>query len=220
VQDARFDTTTLSDPAVGSTPAVRLGTGRTVLVLLHQTDGGGLCGWLPFMPVAAAAGYTTLALDLCRYGAAKCRKVDEGTFTDADQTDPVRMAVRYAREKLRARHVVVMGASMGGSVALMSGVVIDGLAAVVDLSGPLDWPGVEVAGGGSALAVPSMIAMADTEGTDAVTGARRLARRAPAGSIFVGAPTGHGWDLVTDPDGIGSPLAADLFAWLGTHTAS
>ncbi len=160
-------------------PAARLGEGRTALVLLPQTDGNGLCGWLPFMPVAAAAGYATLAIDLCQYGA-QCRAVDEGTFTDADQTDPVEVAVRYAREELGARRVVVMGASMGGSVALMSAVAVRGLAAVVDLSGPLDWPGVEVARGGRAVPVPALVAMADHRGR------RRGGRRPGAGGAGPG----------------------------------
>src|SRR4249919_2117039 len=68
VIEAPFDPTTVRDPAVGRIPAVRLGRGRVVVVLLHQTDGNGLCGWLPFMPAAADAGLAVLAIDLCRYG--------------------------------------------------------------------------------------------------------------------------------------------------------
>lgn len=213
VQASTYEPLTLADPEVGSVPAARLGEGRTALVLLPQTDGNGLCGWLPFMPVAAAAGYATLAVDLCQYGA-QCLAVDAGTFTDADQTDPVEVAVRYAREELGARRVVVMGASMGGSVALMSAVAVPGLTAVVDLSGPLDWPGVEVARGGRAVPVPALVAMASTEGDDAVAGARAVAERAPEGSAFLAAETGHGWDLVTDPEGEPTPLAAEVLAWL------
>ena len=97
VLEAPFEPITLRDPAVGRIPAVRLGRGRVVVVLLHQTDGNGLCGWLPFMPAAADAGLTVLAIDLCRYGESDCRAVAEGTFTDADQTDPVAVAVEHAR---------------------------------------------------------------------------------------------------------------------------
>jgi pimeloyl-ACP methyl ester carboxylesterase len=219
VQAAAYQPLTLTDPAVGRIPAVRLGAGRTALVLLHQTDGNGLCGWLPFLPVAAAAGYTTLAVDLCRYGEARCRKVDDGTFADADQVDPVRLAVRYARERLGARRVVVVGASMGGAVALMSGVAVPGLAGVVDLSGPADWPGVDVARGGRALPVPALVAMADTEGEEAVTRARAVAERAPAGSAFLAAEHSHGWDLLTDADGVATPLAGQLLAWLADLTS-
>lgn len=218
VQGAKFHTATLNDPQIGTTPAARLGNAETVLVLLHQTDDGGLCGWLRFMPAAAAAGYTTLAIDLCEYGEAQCRKVDRGTFTDAEQIDPVVMAVRYAHEELRAKHVVVMGASMGGSVALMSGTAIRGLTAVVDLSGPLEWRGSQVVRGGRALKVPTLVAMADSEGADVVNGARRLVQQAPRGSTFLAAQRGHGRELVTDTEGVETPLAADIFAWLATQT--
>ena len=138
VLEAPFEPTTLRDPAVGRIPAVRLGRGRVVVVLLHQTDGNGLCGWLPFMPAAADAGLTVLAIDLCRYGESDCRAVADGTFTDADQTDPVAVAVDYARTELHAERVVVAGASMGGSVALMSAATLPGIDAAVDLSGPVE----------------------------------------------------------------------------------
>ncbi|QIG41696.1 alpha/beta hydrolase [Nocardioides anomalus] len=220
VQGASYEPLTLTDPAVGRIPAVRLGTGSTALVLLHQTDGNGLCGWLPFLPIAAAAGYTTLAVDLCRYGEARCRKVDDGTFTDADQVDPARLAVRYAREQLGARRVVVVGASMGGAVALMTGVAVPGLAGVVDLSGPADWPGLGTARGGRALPVPVLVAMADTEGAEAVAAARAVAAHAPAGSAFLAAPTSHGWDLVTGPEGEATPLTGPLLAWLAERTSA
>ena len=78
VLEAPFKPITLRDPAVGRIPAVRLGRGRVVVVLLHQTDGNGLCGWLPFMPAAADAGLAVLAIDLCRYGESDCRAVSRG----------------------------------------------------------------------------------------------------------------------------------------------
>ena len=78
------------------------------------------------MPAAAEAGLAVLAIDLCRYGESDCRAVADGTFTDADQTDAVAVAVEHARTKLHAERVVVAGASMGGSVALMSAATLAG----------------------------------------------------------------------------------------------
>src|SRR5690348_16415841 len=54
----------LRDPAVGRIPSVTAGSGRTVAVLLHQTDGNGLCGWLEHVPQLAGAGVAVLAIDL------------------------------------------------------------------------------------------------------------------------------------------------------------
>ena len=95
--DVRFGYQVLTDPAVGRIPAAMIGSGRTVAVLLHQTDGNGLCGWLEYAArIGAQRGLTALAIDLCQYGDARCR-------TGLPQTDPVELAVRHAREDLHAR---------------------------------------------------------------------------------------------------------------------
>ena len=218
VLEAPFDYTTLRDPDVGRIPAVRLGRGRVAVVLLHQTDGNGLCGWLPFLPAAADAGLTVLAIDLCRYGESDCRAVAQGSFTDADQTDAVSVAVHYARTELHAERVVVAGASMGGSVALMSAATLPGIDAAVDLSGPVDWDGMDVVRRGRALDVPVLVAMATSEGPEQAAGAREIVARAPAGSALLTPDAGHGYVLLTDADGAVLPLAEDVLRWIGKHT--
>ena len=214
VLEAPFEPTTLRDPAVGRIPAVRLGRGRVVVVLLHQTDGNGLCGWLPFMPAAADAGLTVLAIDLCRYGESDCRAVADGTFTDADQTDPVAVAVDYARTELHAERVAVAGASMGGSVALMSAATLPGIDAAVDLSGPVEWDGMDVVRRGRALDVPVLVAMATSEGPDEAAGAQDIVANAPAGSALLTPEAGHGYVLLNDTEGAVLPLAADVLRWI------
>ena len=191
----------LRDPAVGRIPSVTAGSGRTVAVLLHQTDGNGLCGWLEHVPaLVAEPGVAVLAVDLCQYGAAACRR-------GVPATDAVAMAVAHARRAMHARRVVLVGASMGGSVALMSAASLDGIDAAVDLSGPVDWPGMEQVRGGRAIAVPVLVAMAADEGPDQVGGAKRIVAHAPDGSRFLPAATGHGYDLL-------EPLGADVRAWV------
>ena len=218
VLEAPFDPITLRDPAVGKIPAVRLGRGRDVVVLLHQTDRNGLCGWLPFMPAAAEAGLAVLAIDLCRYGESDCRAVAEGTFTDADQTDPVAVAVDYARTELHADRVVVAGASMGGSVALMSAATLPGVDAAVDLSGPVEWEGMDVVRRGRALDVPVLVAMATSEGSEEAAGAQEIVANAPAGSAVLTPEGGHGYDLLNDSEGAVLPLAEDVLRWIKRHT--
>jgi pimeloyl-ACP methyl ester carboxylesterase len=217
VRAAPFAPTVLRDRQVGRAPAVRLGRGRVAVVLLHQTDGNGLCGWLPFMPVAAEAGFAVLAIDLCRYGESDCTAVAEGTYTDADQTDAVAVAVRYARERLHARRVVVMGASMGGSVALMSAATLDGVDAVVDVSGPVDWGGMDVVRRGHALDVPAFVAMSVSEGPEEAAGAAEIVANAPSGSRLVTPDSGHGYVLLNDTEGAAVPLAREVLAWIGQH---
>jgi hypothetical protein len=48
--------------------------------------------------------------------------------------------------------------------------------------------------------------MSETEGREQVEGARRIVAHAPAGSRFLPAAAGHGYDLV-------EPLGADVLAW-------
>ena len=214
VLDAPFEPTTLRDPAVGKLPAVRLGEGTVAVVLLHQTDGNGLCGWLPFMPAAADAGFAVLAIDLCRYGESDCRAVNDQTFTDADQTDPVAVAIHHARTKLGADEVVVMGASMGGSVALMSAATLPGIDAAVDLSGPVEWDGMDVVRRGRALDVPVLVAMATSEGPEEAAGAQEIVANAPAGSELLTPDAGHGYVLLNDTEGAPLPLATDVLTWI------
>jgi pimeloyl-ACP methyl ester carboxylesterase len=214
VRRARFDPLVLRDPAVGRIPAVRLGEGRVAVVLLHQTDGNGLCGWLPFMPALAEAGYAVLAIDLCSYGRSDCRAVTDGTFTDADQTDPVGLALRYARSTMRADRVAVVGASMGGSVALMSAATLPGVDVAVDLSGPVDWAGLDVVRRGRALRVPVLVAMATSEGPEQAAGAQEIVANAPAGSGLLTPDAGHGYALLNDVEGGLRPLSTDVLDWL------
>ncbi|GAA4090802.1 alpha/beta hydrolase [Nocardioides kongjuensis] len=206
-----FEPTVLKDPDVGRVPAVTAGSGSTVAVLLHQTDGNGLCGWLAYAAdLVAQPGVQVLAIDLCGYGEAKCRGDRRGTR----QVDAVDVAVREARTRLGATRVVVVGASMGGSVALMTAATNPDVDAAVDLSGPVDWKGIEVVDGGRALTVPVLVAMADSEGEDQVSGARAIVDRAPDGSRFEAADSGHGYDLLLDADAQPLPLAETVAAWI------
>ena len=109
-----------------------------------------------------------------------CRAAADGTFTDAAQTDPVAVAVDHARTELHAERVVVAGASMGGSVALMSAATLPGVDAAVDLSGPVEWEGMEVVRRGRALDVPVLVAMATSEGPEEAAGAQEIVANAPA----------------------------------------
>ncbi len=208
----------LHDQAIGTIPAVAAGTGRTVVVLLHQTDGGGLCGWLEFATTLADdPALAVLAIDLCRYGESRCRAVTNGTFRDADQVDPVALAVRYARASMGAERVVVLGASMGGSVALMAAATVPGIDTAINLSGPVDWAGMEAIRMGKELPVPVLFAMADPEGPDQVNGARRIVSNAPTGSEFLPAEAGHGYELLNAMDGSLTPIAERVLRWIAAE---
>lgn len=172
-------------------PAARFGSrADTVLVLLHQTDTT-RCGWGGFGIAAVRAGMAALAPDLCGYGDSNCNQ----RFI-RDPAAQVRLAAAFARERMQARHVVVVGASMGGSQtvrAVAAGVDAD---AFVDVSGPSSWDGVELIDLADRLRVPGLVIMADSEARQAVQDAEALAKA--SGARFLGAPAGHGVDLLND----------------------
>lgn len=192
----------LTDPAIGRIPAVTAGKGRTVALLLHQTDGGALCGWLEYIPaLLKEPNVAVLAVDVCRYGVAVCK---EGV----EAIDVVAMAVRHAREEMGADRVVPVGASMGGSLSLMAAASVDGVDAAVNLSGSIDWPGMEeMIRMGRGIRVPVMVAQADDEGSEQVAIGKKIVANAPKGSRFLPYEAGHGWELV-------EPFIDDLRAWI------
>jgi pimeloyl-ACP methyl ester carboxylesterase len=203
-----FEYLKLRDRAMGQTPAITAGSGRTVVVLLHQTDGGGLCGWLEFATTLATdPELSVLAIDLCGYGESRCT-------ADAEPVDPVELALRHARAHLKAERIIMMGASMGGSVALISAATLPGIDSAIDLSGPVEWQGMEAVREGKKLPVPVLVAMADDEGTDQVSGAQRIVDNAPAGSEFLPAEAGHGYELLNEMDGSITPIGERVLRWL------
>jgi len=172
--------------------AAEEGSGRTVLVLLHQTDGGGRCGWGPFGNAVAAAGMTALAFDQCGYGDADCSVPDPH-----DPLPQVRLALAFAREQLGATRVVLVGASMGGSrvvQAVAGGAHVDAWA---DISGPSEFDGVALAPLATRITTPGLVALAaDTDGRDQADAAQALA--VASGATWVMAEEGHGYALLTD----------------------
>ncbi len=169
--------------------------GGVAMVLLHQTDEGGLCGWAPFASVAAREGIPSVAFDLCGYGETDCAPTSMG-----DVATQVRLAARLARRELGARRIVVVGASMGGSQtvrALAQGFPARGW---VDVSGPGEWQGDTLLDLAPGVGVPGLVVQARSDGAASYADARRLAQR--TGSRFVDGGSGHGFELLTDDDGL------------------
>ena len=107
-----------------------LGSSGTSAGLLHQTDGYGLCGFLFYADYLAEHGVRVVAMDLCGYGQSLCVGRPLGN-DPAGQVKVVTDAVRADG----ATRVVLVGASMGGSVSLTAAKAVEA-DAIVDLSGP------------------------------------------------------------------------------------
>lgn len=191
-EGAELEALTLSGSTGGDIEAARIGpaTGATVAVLLPQITG--MCGWGRWASAVQDAGLTSLLVNPCGYGESVCTPEQ-----DADPLNEVAAAVATARGELGADRVVLVGASMGGSLTVIAAAGGADIDAWADVSGPSSWEAVELAGLADRLPEPGLVVMAPSDGRQAFRDARALARAAGVG--FVPGRDGHGWDLLVDP---------------------
>jgi pimeloyl-ACP methyl ester carboxylesterase len=189
--------------------AAEVGSGLKGIVLVHESGAQALCGWWPFAVHLADMGFHVLLFDLRCYGVSGCPRVAKRDDFVAD--------VAAAAAKLRslgAASVEVVGASMGGSVALVSGARVSHLAAVADLSGDelsrrFGRKGHRLTAVQAArrLRLPVLFAVAKQDPFVHVAAVRSLYRHVRArGKVLsiLPATEGHGWDLLQRSDGSGS----------------
>ena len=193
-------------------PTVVVGSGPTVAVLLHQTDGNGLCGWWPYAERLARDGVRSLLFDLCGYGDASC---PDEAFAD-DPVAQVAAAVGWARSH-GARRVVLVGASMGGAIALGAAPAVSA-DAVVDLSGPASWGSLDSVRALSRLTVPTLVAISRSTDRSDFDALQAAFPAVPATTkLFRSVDSGHGWDmlriLASGPPQW-TPLADLVSAWI------
>lgn len=203
----------LKGPGAARLPAAVLGAGPTTAVFLHQTDGNGLCGWWPYAAwLTSHYKVKAVLLDLCNYNSrAVC---PEQTFAD-NQRAQVAVGMRFARS-LGASRVVLVGASMGGALALASARET-AATAVVDLSGPPGWGNAEASQAAPQLKVPLLVAASPTDGDVDYPALQKAFALDPTQPKRFLSPAGgaHGWDLVQNPAGTGwSPLASQVARWI------
>lgn len=171
------------------------GNGRTSVVLGHQIDGDQR-DWWDFAELLADEGYRALTIDFRSY----CPEEGAGCSGDGTTGDAWRDLVAGARW-LRGRgadRVVVIGASMGGTAAVVAasegGADVDG---VVALSAPVECCGmIATPASVGGIDVPSLFIAGRLDG-DAPTSARQLARWAgPSGEGVILDSGEHGVDLL------------------------
>ena len=204
--------TTFAGPDGSTMAGAVLGDGPDVAVFLHQTAPSGFCGFATYAEWAASHGVRAVLVDLCGWGRSSCR----GPFA-SDAQAQVRLLVDWARGH-DARRVTLVGASMGGAIALGVGQRA-GADAVVDLSGPADWEGVPTAGEAArSTTVPLLVAVAPGDREMDPPALRAAVRASPSRHKgFVSAPDGHGWGLLNDgtlAEPVWTPLARDVLAWV------
>jgi pimeloyl-ACP methyl ester carboxylesterase len=198
-----------------------VGTGRVGVVLLHEYPGP-MCGWWPYAVYLAHHGVRALLFDFRCFGLSSCPRGGKG-----DPVADVAAAIRVLREH-GARSVAVLGASLGGVVAVMGGAALHP-SAVVDLSGERNLgqllPGVTLNSltAASDLRVPALFVVARQDRYVSVADMRAIYRRARSSTkrlTVMPAAAGHGWDMLLGAGGGWSPLAHEVLAFVKSDTAS
>jgi len=147
-----------------------------------------------------AAGAKVVLVDFCGYGASTC---PAGSPWESDYVAQVTAVVSGVRAK-GARRITLVGASLGGTVAL--GAAGPTRAdAVVDLSG-FDFLGLTTTAPLARLKVPVLAAGSRDELADTDRLAREVAASPAPVKHFVQAVTGHGWSLMAETPLEGAPL--------------
>lgn len=129
--------------------AALLGQGRHGVVLVHQSDGD-VCQWLPYARELVRDGYFVLDLDLTTSGSVQ--------YEGVQQPNPLGLSVSAAAGYLRkqgAGKVVLVGASMGGTASLAAAAITrPRVDAVVSLSAPAEYAGIDARTAAGLLRVP------------------------------------------------------------------
>lgn len=186
-------------------------------VLLHQS-GGDLCEWLGYAHVLSARGFQVVDLDLNGNGGSTIApRSPERPQWDRD----VRAAVDLLRSRGAAR-IVVMGASMGGTVAVASAAELQPhVAAVVDVSGPTQISGLDAVAAARTLAVPALYIVARYD--DFYTSTVQTYRATPPRrrSLLVVAGSDHGVGLLnTSIDNSAPRVLRTIKTFLDRHVGT
>jgi pimeloyl-ACP methyl ester carboxylesterase len=194
-----------------------IGAGPAGAVLIHEYPRD-RCGWWPYARYLAHHGVHVLLFDLRCFGASPC----PGGRGHA--TDDVTAAVAALRRE-GAKRVVLVGASMGGSIAVTAAARLHP-AALVDLSGEPSTKGLTPGIDANALAdaprvtSPALFAVARGDRYVSPGQMRAVAGRihSPAHRVIVLPPAaGHGWDMLFGTSRTWSPLARTVAAFVRRH---
>ena len=192
-----------------------VGSGPVGAVLVHEYPGP-MCGWWPYASYLSAHGVQALLFDLRCFGLSGCPAAGRGHAT-AD--------VAAAMSELRrhgARRIAIVGASMGGAVAVVAAARLHP-AAVVDLSGERSTRGLTAgiaADAGAAarkVTAPALFAVAHDDRYISVEDMHLIERRARSRTkelVVLPAAAGHGWNMLVGTTTEWSPLAARVAAFI------
>ncbi len=192
--------------------AASAGEGSKAVVLLHESGGAGLCGWVPTMRWLAANGIRAVAINFRGYPPSGSPALAIYHHYAQD----IQAAVDAAHT-LGAKHVFVMGASMGGAATVAEAPKLQDVAGVISLSGELQLPTSELDAIGAApkITVPFLFVGSEADGYVLGSDARRLTRAVGSRDkqVRIFADGYHGWDLL-DAAPYRARVKALILGWL------
>ena len=213
------DRTSLDGVMVGSGPV------GVVLAREYQAD---LCNAWPFADYLAKRGLRAFAVDLRCFGLSACPQGEAAGRV----VDDLLAAVAELRGRGVTR-VALVGASMGGSAALIAATRVQPpVNAVVELSGQADLTGplgipLNAGAAVAQLAVPAMFVVANYDAYTSVEETRAMyqrgqdRRQAPGGAPPTTSMVCHGWGMLTDVSSGGiSSAATTVTEFVAAHTGS
>jgi dienelactone hydrolase len=195
-----------------------VGTGSDGVVLLHEYPGP-MCGWWPYATYLAHHGMRALLFDFRCLGLSACGK---GGYANPVADVAGAMAALRSRG---ARSISLVGASFGGTAAVIAGAKL-GPSAIVDLSGERDLtglvPGARLNAYASApsLRAPAMFAVARDDRYTSIPDTHAVYDRTASRAkrlVVLSAGAGHGWDMLTGTNGGWAHLAAQILEFIRVH---
>ena len=221
--------TLVSFKAADGTPldGVVVGSGTVGVVLAHEYEyDTGLCGAWPFANYLAKRGYRVLAIDMRCFGRSACPRGDAAGRV----VDDLLAAIAELRHR-GATKVALVGASMGGSAALIAATRMQPpIDAVVSLSGEANLTGLlhlplNARTAAAQLTVPAMFVVANLDQYTTVDETRAVYQTDTTADrrllVLPGQFDGfHGWQVLTDGTGTGafSSTATKVAKFIATHT--
>lgn len=192
-------------------PGYSMGEGDQAVVLLAQLTGRGSCDWIGYAEWLSEHDVQVLAVDLCGQGKSRCTEDLKG-----EPARQVELAVSHLRTGGAAR-VTVAGASMGAAIAEGVGDEV-GADAVVAISPPPEWPGVDdVDTAADKIEVPWLLVAAQDDDIDPPRLKKaRLGSSAP-GEYRQVPGSDHGYVLLTDGNVLDpelKPLGKEILHWV------
>lgn len=183
-EQAKVGSVTFTSSENQDVEAYATGKGATALVLAHQADGD-VCQWVPDADELAGDGYRVIAVDSAGSDVAE-----------------ITAAVTYARAA-GAKKVLLVGASKGGTAVLTSaGSITPPVDAVVSLSAPADYSGMDAAGTVPALTMPVfyMAAEGDTDFAASTRELSKATRKAAENDLTIVGGAHHGVSMLDNAD--------------------